>query len=113
MNSDRPVHVLSVCDDNGLRSSRELVLKVDKYVVHSHPSNVFWAASEIRLFDVAIICQSVDDEDAARLIERLSQYNPNLRVLRLAGYSASEAHACGPLQPDVLLEAVRDLVANY
>jgi DNA-binding NarL/FixJ family response regulator len=112
MSSHGAVHILSVCDDDGLRSSRELVLKIANYVVQSHPSNAFLQVSQVRLFDLAIVCQSINDNDAARLIERLRRYHPNLRVLRLGESSAPAAFEFGPITPDALLKAVRDLIGN-
>jgi len=78
------LRILSVCDDDAVRFSREMVLSDAGYEhVEWFPSNASVSASQIRLSDVAILCQSVECRRAARLTLAFRRLNPDIRVLRM------------------------------
>jgi hypothetical protein len=112
MNIGGPVRVLSVCDDGGLRSSRELLLQAYGYEVESHPSDDYLLMVHVSSFDVAIICQSVNRDEAPRLMRMLRRYNPRLRILDLSRpVELDSAGYCEP-GPHIFLEAVKSLVGG-
>jgi hypothetical protein len=78
------VRILSICDDDAIRFSRELILSAAGY------ENVLWLSSNagvepsrIRSSDVAILCQSVEWRRAARLALAFRRLNPDIRILRV------------------------------
>jgi DNA-binding response OmpR family regulator len=107
-------HILSVCDDEGLRVSRELLLQKDGYQTESIESNTAVTVRRVRSFDLALICRSVDRGRAIALIEMLRRYHPALQILCIAPLdsSANMCHADleGPSGPQALLNAIRSLL---
>jgi hypothetical protein len=83
MPEPRLIRVLSISDDEMVRSTRELVLRKDGYETQSISSNDLVAVPEIRAFDVAVICHSVPPQRAIMIVERLRRYNPEIRLLRV------------------------------
>jgi len=75
------IRVLSICDDDLVRRTRELVLRKDGYEIASISSNDLLGVPEIRRFDVAVICHSVPPARAMQLVERLRRYKPEIRLL--------------------------------
>jgi hypothetical protein len=84
LNSKSKLRILSICDDDAIRFSRELVLLAAGYEdVEWLPSNACVDASRIRSLDVAILCQSVDWKRAARLALAFRRLNPEIRIFRI------------------------------
>jgi CheY-like chemotaxis protein len=83
MSPPKGVRILSVCDDDGIRFSRELVLKQEGYEVESVPSREHLEDSRICSFHIAVLCHSLDAEDAARIANQLRDANPSIAVLRV------------------------------
>jgi hypothetical protein len=107
------VRILSICDDEGLSLSREILLSKSGYETESATSHDLLAVGYVRSFDIALICHSVDQGRQAMLSEMLCRYNPRIQMLRIEDLQiASELlfgwgmHSAGPLQ---LLEAVRSM----
>src|SRR5579863_5435729 len=113
--AEAPVaRVLSVCDDEGLRVSRELLLQKDGYQTESIESNAAITVSRVRSFDLALICRSVDRGRAIALTEMLRRYHPAIQILSIAPLDSStdmcHADLEGPSGPQVLLDAIRSLL---
>lgn len=87
-----PICVLSICDDDGIRYSREMVLESEGYAVQSAASNALLDVANVRCFDIAIICHSVADDQAERLAEKLRRYHPSIRVLRVQAMRSLKDH---------------------
>ena len=68
--------MLSISDDGAVRSSRELILRKDGYEIVSVSSDDLLGISEIRSFDVALMCYSVTQDRAITIVDRLRRYNP-------------------------------------
>lgn len=113
----RYIRILSISDDPMVRSTRELVLRTDGYEIVSISSNDLLSVSEIRSFDVAVICHSVPTERAMGLIDRLRRYKPEIRVLRVNSrvrrvepfYEVDSEVLSGP---GALLRAVKQLLGR-
>lgn len=111
----RFIRILSISDDPMVRSTREMVLKQDGYEIVSVNSNDPLSVSEIRSFDVAVICHSVPEERAIGMVDRLRRYKPEIRVLRVnpgvrrvdAFYEVDSEVVSGP---GALLKAVKELL---
>jgi DNA-binding NtrC family response regulator len=112
MNVDGPVRILSVCDDEELRSSREQVLRVDGYQIESYSSEDSFAARQVRSFDMAVICQSVNQDQAARLAEMLTRHHPGLRILRLSSSLELDCLNFGQPRPYSFLKAMKSLITD-
>lgn len=107
---DTPFRILSICDDDGLRYSRELLLVKGGFVAESVTSDSFLSMTKVRSFDAALICQSVPPHRVVELDETLRRYNPEIQVLSMAALESAEA--CDPeprllRRPARLLQAVR------
>lgn len=113
----RGVRILSIADDDGVRFSRELVLRQEGYEVESVTSDARLDGPWVRTFPIAVLCHSVDSNRAAQIAEALRQRNPSIAVVRI--------HAIPPIQdfyydvdcealpgPDQLLHALENLVAR-
>jgi len=109
------IRVLSISDDGPVRSSRELILRKDGYEIVSLSSDDVLGVSEIRSFDVAVMCHSIKQDRAMAIIDRLRRYNPAIRVLRVNPrifaldpfYDVDSEVLAGP---DALLKAVKALL---
>ena len=109
------IRVLSICDDDLVRSTRELILRKDGYEIVSISSNDLLGVPEIRRFDVAVICHSVPQVRAMGLVERLRRYKPGIRLLRVNPrvrkvdpfYDVDSEVLAGP---GALLKAVKELL---
>lgn len=78
------LRILSICDDDAIRFSGEMILSAAGYEnVEWFPSNASVSASQIRSGDVAILCQSVEWKRAARLALAFKRLNPDIRIVRL------------------------------
>jgi DNA-binding NtrC family response regulator len=109
-----PVRVLSICDDEGLRLSRELLLLRDGYQTESIASSTAITVSGVRSFDLALICRSVDRARAIALIEMLRRYHPGIQILCIAPLDSAgcvqHADLEVPPGPQPLLDAIRTLL---
>ncbi len=111
-----PVRILSICDDDGLRLSRELLLEKDGYEVQSIASNTALSVSSARSFDLALICRSIEPERALALTDKLRRYHPDIQILSISPLE-NRSEYCEtileiPSGPDALLEAIRELCAH-
>lgn len=107
-------HVLSICDDDGLRLSRELLLLKDGYKTESIQSNANLTVTWVRSFDLALICRSVNRERAIALVERLRRYHSAIRILAIRPLDSSpdmcDADLEVPSGPQALLDAIRSFL---
>ncbi len=102
--------ILSICDDDGLRYSRELLLTNDGYEIDSVSSDAVLSVSQARSYDVALICRSVDTKRGMALTEMLQRYNPEIQILRIAPLESPEQldiHLQIVPEPQLFLETVR------
>ena len=83
MSRTKEIRLLSICDDDGIRFSRELVLEQQGYEVASVSSDEHLDENRIVSFHIAILCHSLNAEDAARIAERLRKASPSIAVLRI------------------------------
>jgi CheY-like chemotaxis protein len=77
------VRILSISDDRGVRTTRELIMREGGYEIVSITSDDLLSVSEIRKFDVAVICDSVRPARAMSVVDRLRRYNPDIRLVRV------------------------------
>jgi len=110
MDSRPTARILSICDDDGLRLSREPLLLNDGYVVESIASSVPLSVARVRTFDIALICRSVDAHRAMALKEMLERYNSQIQVVCISPLdfeSFIDASSLVPPTPEGLLHAIR------
>jgi len=116
MSISNRVRILSVSDDDGLRFSRELVLKNEGYETESITSNDGLSAARARSFDIALICRSVHPTRAMALSDWLRQYNPEIQIVCIAPIEdpaePCEADIETLAGPEPLLETIRALCAQ-
>jgi hypothetical protein len=117
MSSAKSIRVLSICDDDGIRFSRGLVLKHEGYEVDSVPSNEKLDPAWIRSFHVAVLCHSLSPSRAAEIAINLRRYNPDIGILRVHAIRAATDHFydvdCEVLPgPGQLLSAIQTLAAR-
>ena len=107
--------ILSISDDDGLRSSRELLLTNDGYETDSVASDVVLSASQALSYDVALICRSVDTKRGMVLTELLQRYHPEIQIMSIAPLDSMEQfdlHMQIVPEPQLFLEVVRRLCAH-
>lgn len=114
MNDGQPVRVLSICDDESLRYSRQLVLESEGYAVESITSRELLESADLKAFEIAILCHSVDAQHAARLADQLRHTYAGIRVLRVHAIQGWHDHRydvdCEVLpDPVPLLHALKSL----
>ena len=111
-----PVRILSICDDDGLRFSRELVLRNDGYETESITSKDALTAARVRSFDIALICRSVHPTRAMALSDWLRQYNPEIQIVCIAPLEDAAEPCEANLEilagPEPLLHTIRTLSAQ-
>jgi CheY-like chemotaxis protein len=117
MNDNQSTKILSICDDEALRYSRQLVLESVGYEVESIPSDAPLDAVQPKGFEIAILCHSVDGIHAARLANELRRMNPNILVLRVHAIQGKQERLydvdCEVLpDPVPLLNAIKSLRAR-
>ena len=117
MSRRKGVRILSICDDDGIRFSRELVLMQEGYEVSSVPSYACLSPDCMRSFHIAVLCHTVDAERAARLAEMLRWYNPSIGVLRVHSIRPPSKSFydldCEALpSPEELISGIRSLCAK-
>jgi hypothetical protein len=107
----RATHVLSICDDDGLRLSRELLLLKDGYKTESIQSNAALTVSRVRSFDLALICRSINRERAIPLVEMLRRFHPAIQILAIKPLDPSpdlcDADFEVPSGPQAILNEIR------
>jgi hypothetical protein len=107
-------HVLSICDDDGLRLSKELLLLEDGYKIVSIQSNAALTVSRVRSFDVALICRSVNRERAIPLVEMLLGFHPAIQILAIKPLDPPpdlcDADLEVPSGPQALLNEIRSFL---
>jgi hypothetical protein len=75
--------ILAISDYEGLRISREQVLRLEGFLIESVSSGAVLEDSWMKLFDIAILCQSIESEDAVRIARLLRRANPRIAILRV------------------------------
>lgn len=107
----KPVRILSIGDDDGLRYSRELLISSDGYETESITSYTAISVPYARSFGIALICRSVQPERAMALVEMLRRYNPEIRILCISPLEKSlescDADLEIPSGPEAVLEAIQ------
>ncbi len=111
------IRILSIGEDEGIRFSRELVLRQEGYEVESVASNARLESAWVRTFPIAILCHSVDPSRAAEIAEKLRERNSSIAVVRVHAIRSRRDFFydvdCEVLPgPDQLLDAIRTLVAR-
>lgn len=84
------IRIISICDNESLRQSRELVLKSDGYDVQSFFSWNAPGVSVVRDAQIVVMCRSVDEERARALTYLFRGLNGNLKILDLRSLVASD-----------------------
>ena len=118
MSNGKGIRVLSVCDDDGIRFSRDLVLRHEGYEVQSVPSGETLDPDRIRSFHIAVLCHSLSPHRAAEIACTLRACNPAIGVLRVHAIRSAFDHVydvdCEVLPgPGQLLEAVKTLAVCF
>jgi DNA-binding response OmpR family regulator len=113
MNGKR-IRILSIADDDGIRFSRELVLRQEGYEVESVTSDARFDGPWVRRFAIAVLCHSVDSSRAAEIAESLRRRNPSIAVVRVHAIRSRQELIydvdCEVLPgPDQLLNSLQDL----
>lgn len=114
MKMDGAQRLISICDDESLRYSREMILRYAGNEVLSFSSNASMEELTSARFDIAILCQSIHPERAVRIVQTLKRSNPEIRILRINPYpnrprSSGDAEYEVPARPTALLRAVAAL----
>jgi CheY-like chemotaxis protein len=78
---DGSFRILSICDDEGLRHSRELLLTSEGYSTLSVRSDVVLSREQAQEFDAVLICRSVAPRKGLELTEMLERYNPAIQIM--------------------------------
>jgi DNA-binding response OmpR family regulator len=109
--------ILSVADDDGIRFSRELVLRQEGYEVESVASGARFDGTWVRRFPIAILCHSVDSNLAAQIAETLRERNPSIAIVRMHAIRSREELFydvdCEALPgPEQLLSALQALASR-
>lgn len=113
--TDGSFRILSICDDEGLRCSRELLLTREGYSTLSVTSDVDLSAELAQRFDAVLICRSVDPKRGLALTETLERYNPGIQIMCIgpvenvdeAGYNLPVLRG-----PRVFLDEVKKMLSS-
>lgn len=114
MSPGKGIRILSICDDDSIRFSRELVLRQESYEVESVTSNTPLDVCRVRSFQLAILCHSLPRNRAAQLADMLRRYNHAIHVVRVQAVR-SQGDPCYKADCEVLpgpaamLEGIRTL----
>jgi hypothetical protein len=114
MSPRKGVRILSICDDERIRFSRELVLMHEGYEVESVTSNTPLDVGRVRSFHIAILCHSLAAYRASQIAHMLRRYNPSIGVIRVHSLRVQMDSFydvdCEVLPgPDAMLEGIRAL----
>ncbi len=117
MSENHTIRILSICDDEALRYSRQLLLESVGYAVESITSDAPLDAAEMKSFEIAVLCHSVDASHAAKWANKLRRMNASIRVLRVHAIQGAQDHFsdvdCEVLpDPVPLLNAIESLRAK-
>jgi len=116
MSGINPVRILSISDDDGLRFSRELVLRNNGYETESIASKDVLSAARVPSFDIALICRSVHPDRATALSDWLRQHNPEIQIVCVAPLDNGDEPCDADVEilagPEPLLETIRTLCAQ-
>lgn len=118
MSNGKGIRLLSICDDDGIRFSRDLVLRHEGYEVESVPSNEKLDAARIRSFQIAVLCHSLSPHRAAEIAFMLRRCNPGIGILRVHAIRSVVDHVydvdCEVLPgPGQLLDAIGILATRF
>jgi hypothetical protein len=83
------IRILSIAEDEGIRFSRELVLRQEGYEVESVAGDARFDSPWVRSFPIAILCHSLESDRAAEIAETLRQRNPSIAVVRIHAIRSS------------------------
>lgn len=81
--ADRRTRILLISDYDGLRFSRELLLRKQGYEVEAMSGSQFLARKELCHCDLAILCQSLDSDRALLIGAILRRTEPGTAQLRV------------------------------
>lgn len=117
MSPGKGIRILSICDDDGIRFSRDLVLKHEGYEVESVPSSEKLEAAWLRCFHIAVLCHSLSPHRAAEIALILRRCNPDIGILRVHAIRSAMDHFydvdCEVLPgPGQLLSAIHTLAVR-
>lgn len=109
---DGSFRILSICDDEGLRHSRELLLTSEGYSTESVTSDVVLSVEQARRFDAVLICRSVDPKRGRALTETLERYNPGIQIKCIGPVEGADQVDFSPPAlrgPQVFLDEVKKM----
>jgi CheY-like chemotaxis protein len=117
MKNGKGFRILSICDDDDIRFSRELVLKQEGYEVESMAGSKLLESCSVRSFHIAVLCHSLGVARAAAIADHLRRANPGILLLRVhAIRSCPDCFydmECEVLPgPDALLQAISGLCSR-
>lgn len=117
MSRGKVIRILSVCDDDGIRFSRELVLRFESYEVESVRSNEKLEPARIRSFHIAVLCHSIPADRAADIAIHFRRLNPEIGIVRVHAVRSAVDHVydvdCEVLPgPGQLLGGIRTLATR-
>jgi len=111
--SDSTVHILQISDDPNLAATRLLVLQAAGFKVEHRFSSLARSAGPFRVFQVIVLCQSLEPKTAADLSRRICAEAPDARILRMRdGYSdavLADLSVASPIEPRELVRVVHRL----
>ena len=109
--------ILSIGDDPVLLYSRRLVLERDGYLVATLRSDAVMDEEQLRGFDLIMLCHSIPDKVASRILDvlwRVTPETPVLLVSRLDLYApAGPHHIAVPSNPAAMLGIVAQQLALH
>lgn len=79
-----PYRIISICDDETLSVSREMLLKHEHYKVDSFSSFDHPGIALVQDADLAIFCHTVDAKSVRALRDIFLRHNPRIRFLNLS-----------------------------
>jgi DNA-binding response OmpR family regulator len=107
------VHILQISDDPNLAATRLLVLQAAGFKVEHRFSSLARSSGPLRLFQVIVLCQSLDPKIAAELSRRICAEAPEARILRMRdGYPdhvLADLSVAAPVEPRELVKVVQRL----
>jgi DNA-binding response OmpR family regulator len=107
------VHILQISDDPNLAATRLLVLQAAGFKVEHRFSSLARSSGPLRLFQVIVLCQSLDPKIAADLSRRICAEAPDARILRMRdGYPdhvLADLSVAAPVEPRELVKVVQRL----
>jgi DNA-binding response OmpR family regulator len=107
------VHILQISDDPNLAATRLLVLQAAGFKVEHRFSSLARSSGPLRLFQIIVLCQSLDPKIAAELSRRICAEAPEARILRMRdGYPdhvLADLSVAAPVEPRELVKVVQRL----